>query len=208
EDGARLQAGEIGAGARLAVALAPADPAARDRRQVLEALLLRAELEQHRREHPQAEALERQARADAAHLLVEDRGVFGRQIGAAVFSRPRRRDPAALGHALEPHARVVGEERRAPPAPHPLALAGDRRAHRRRAICRKPRARVVAKAAHAISRRAAAARARSSARSSIMSSCPPTVLRRPSSTRRSRGDTPYFSPARCANKRNDEYTPA
>src|SRR5581483_3390739 len=45
EDGARLQAGEIGAGARLAVALAPADPAARDRRQVLEALLLRAELE-------------------------------------------------------------------------------------------------------------------------------------------------------------------
>ena len=44
----------------------------------------------------------------------------------------------------------------------------------------------------------------SSARSSIMSSWPPTVLRRPSSTRMSRELTPYFFAARCANSRNEE----
>jgi hypothetical protein len=48
----------------------------------------------------------------------------------------------------------------------------------------------------------------SSATSSIMSSWPPTVLRRPSSTRISREGTPYFSPHRLAKSKNDEYTPA
>src|SRR5262249_7759583 len=47
-------------------------------------------------------------------------------------------------------------------------------------------------------------RASSMATSSIRSSCPPTVLRRPISTRISRAETPCFSPARLANRRNDE----
>ena len=49
-----------------------------------------------------------------------------------------------------------------------------------------------------------AIRAMSSATSSIMSSCPPTVLRLPISTRMSRDETPYRSPARLAKSRNDE----
>lgn len=48
------------------------------------------------------------------------------------------------------------------------------------------------------------ARTMSRATSSIMSSWPPTVFRRPSSTRMSLGFRPYLSPARRANSRNDE----
>lgn len=46
------------------------------------------------------------------------------------------------------------------------------------------------------------------AASSIMSSCPPTILRRPSSISRSRAGTPYLASARLANSRKLEYTPA
>src|SRR5213078_3775621 len=100
--GARVERGQVGAGAGLAVALTPADFAAHDLRDVLGALLLAAELEQHRAEHPQPEALERGARVDAAHLLIEDRRFFRVQPAAAVWARPGRRGPAALGHAREP----------------------------------------------------------------------------------------------------------
>jgi len=50
--------------------------------------------------------------------------------------------------------------------------------------------------------------AMSRATSSIMSSCPPIVLRRPNSTKMSREATPYFSPHLLAKSKNDEYTPA
>jgi hypothetical protein len=46
--------------------------------------------------------------------------------------------------------------------------------------------------------------AKSTATSSIKSSCPPTVRRRPSSTKMSRDETPYRSAARFANSKNDE----
>src|SRR5690606_2361462 len=52
------------------------------------------------------------------------------------------------------------------------------------------------------------ARARLSAVSSIMSSCPPTMPRRPISTRISRAGTPYFFSARLANNKKEPYTPA
>src|SRR6218665_2466437 len=44
--------------------------------------------------------------------------------------------------------------------------------------------------------------------SSIMSSCPPTMPRRPISTRMSRAGTPYFCSARLANSRKEPETPA
>ncbi len=49
---------------------------------------------------------------------------------------------------------------------------------------------------------------RSSATSTIMSSWPPTMRRRPSSTRMSRASRPCFSAARSACSRKLEYTPA
>ena len=159
----RASAGrEVRAGFGLAVALAPADFAANDLRQVLAALLLGAELEQHGAEHPQAEALERLAAAERAQLLVEDGRFVGRQAAAAVLARPRRRRPAALGHARKPEPRVVVREHRLPPAPHPLLLAGKRRAHRGRAARREPRARLLSEIAHGRLRRSRAdARSRS-----------------------------------------------
>src|SRR5437879_4825590 len=47
-------------------------------------------------------------------------------------------------------------------------------------------------------------RTSSRATSSIRSSWPPTVLRRPISTRMSREETPYCCAARCANNRKEE----
>ena len=52
------------------------------------------------------------------------------------------------------------------------------------------------------------ARASVSAASSIMSSWPPTMPRRPNSIRIVLADTPYFFSARLANSRKELYTPA
>ncbi len=52
------------------------------------------------------------------------------------------------------------------------------------------------------------ARAMVMAVSSIMSSWPPTMPRRPSSTRMSRAGTPYLALARLAKSRKEPYTPA
>ncbi len=66
--GAGLERGEIGAGVRLGIALAPADQARRDLRQVLLLLRLVAVFEQRRPQHPDAEARQRRTRAHLRHL--------------------------------------------------------------------------------------------------------------------------------------------
>src|SRR5262249_58562822 len=58
----RLQAGEVRAGARLGISLAPPDLAANDPRQVLALLLLVAGLEQQWSDHLEPEADERRGR--------------------------------------------------------------------------------------------------------------------------------------------------
>src|SRR4030095_13852276 len=63
EHRARLEAGEIAAGARLRVALTPADLAAGDLREVLLLLLLVAEHEERRADHRQAETDQRRREA-------------------------------------------------------------------------------------------------------------------------------------------------
>ena len=68
--GLGLQPGEVGSRARLRVALAPADLAPDDRRNELLLLLFVRELQERRAEHPEAEAVQRRARADPAELLL------------------------------------------------------------------------------------------------------------------------------------------
>ena len=107
-DGLGLQAREVGAGAGLGVALAPADLAADDRRQVLALQLLAALLEEERADHREAEADERRAEAELRHLLGEHLRLRLREPAAAVLARPRRRRPAALRHDGEPALHVGG----------------------------------------------------------------------------------------------------
>ena len=91
--GARLERREVGARARLRIALAPPVFAADDARQ--EALLLRraAERHDHRRDHLQAER-NRARRAGGGGFLVEDVQLHRTPAGAAELLRPARRAPA------------------------------------------------------------------------------------------------------------------
>src|SRR5262249_7158907 len=83
---------EVGAGARLGVALAPGDLTRSYAGQVLPLLLVGAVHDQDRPDHRHAEAAEGRG-ADARHLLVEDELFADGHAAAAVFLRPVRRDP-------------------------------------------------------------------------------------------------------------------
>src|SRR6185312_11260163 len=110
---AGLQRGEVRPRARLGVALAPADLAVDDLRDVLGLLLFAGELQQHRPQHPQPERGERAA--VAGQLLLEDARLVGREAAAAVLLRPGRRGPAARGDAAHPDdLRIVGADELAP----------------------------------------------------------------------------------------------
>ena len=111
--GARGQRGEIGAGARLAVALRPGDFTVEDRRQVLFLLLVRAVDDQGRSEHVNAGAADRR-RAGLGELLIEDELLHRREAAAAVLGRPVRRDPMPRGEGRMPvdrgrqRGRIIG----------------------------------------------------------------------------------------------------
>src|SRR4051794_35585352 len=83
--GAGLQRGEIGAGVRLGVTLAPADLARRDLWQMLFLLGLITVLEQSRPEHPDAKTRQRRTRADFSHLRAQHLVLGGAQAPAAIF---------------------------------------------------------------------------------------------------------------------------
>ena len=100
-DRARLQRGEVGAGARLGVALRPSDLAPEGGGQEARLLLLGAVRDQRRAEHRDALPAD-VGRAGGGHLLLEDELLDGGHAGAAVFGRPVRRHPAALVHGLLP----------------------------------------------------------------------------------------------------------
>src|SRR5262249_39443886 len=106
---ARLERGEVGARVGLGVALAPADLAAADARQVPAPLLVAAEAQERRADHAEAEARERRREAQAAHLLGEDLRLVRGEAAAAELARPGRRREAARRRALEPglHLGVV-----------------------------------------------------------------------------------------------------
>ncbi len=135
------KAGEVGAGARLGIALAPADFAARDLRQEMLLLLLGAELQQRRAEHGDAEAGQRRARAEPRHLFLQDLRLRGRKPAATIVLRPMRDGPAFLAHPLHPLTLSVALEGRIAAAPAGVRLRPHRLAHLRRAIRLQPRAR-------------------------------------------------------------------
>src|SRR5690606_32433544 len=114
--GLRLEAREIGARARLGVALTPADLPLDDRRQMLLPELLAPFLQKERADHRETEADERRPEIQLRHLLGEDLRLRLREPAAAVLLRPGRRRPPALRHHGEPahHRRGIARLAAAP----------------------------------------------------------------------------------------------
>ena len=103
---AGLEAGQIGAGARFRIALAPADLALDDPGKELLLLLLGGVFQQHRAQHPDAEAAQGRPGLQAAQFLVEDLVLFLGQPAAAILGRPHGRGPALGRHAVHPQLDV------------------------------------------------------------------------------------------------------
>src|SRR5262249_36855991 len=87
--------GEVRAGARLGITLAPPVLAGEDARQKLLLLPVAAEGVDDRADHGDAER-ERWQRTRPSGLLLEDEPAGDRPAGAAIFPGPERRDPALL----------------------------------------------------------------------------------------------------------------
>ena len=133
-----LQRSKVGAGARLRIALAPADFATRDLGQVFLLLRLIAVFQQRRAEHPDAETVEGRAAFHRAHFFAQDfRFVLG-EAAAAEFLRPVRHGPAARGHALQPLLLRLVLELPVAAAPTAVFFVVRRRTHFGRAICLEP----------------------------------------------------------------------
>ena len=101
--------GEVGAGARLGEALAPAHLPGDDVGNVLLLLILGAVFQQGRAEHAHAHAADRVPGADGGHFLIQHPGFLGREAAAAVLGRPGGDAPALFAHPLAPHRHVAGE---------------------------------------------------------------------------------------------------
>ncbi len=99
--GAGLQGGEVGAGTRLGIALAPPDLAVTDIGQELGFLLLGPEGVDHGRQHRDAERQDAQG-VGAGLFLRPDVLLGGGPVGPAPLLGPRRRRPALLGQDAVP----------------------------------------------------------------------------------------------------------
>ncbi len=97
-----LQRGEIRSRARLGEALAPAQFALDDRRDVPALLLLTAIFQQGRAEHHHAHAANGAPGADLVHFLLQGAGLAGRQAAAAIGLGPGGRAPSLFAHGLGP----------------------------------------------------------------------------------------------------------
>ena len=101
-DGAGAQARQIGAGARLGIALAPDLVGAEDLRQMARFLVLGAPVDQRWAEQVEA-ALARQDRCAGAEILfVPDHLLHEAGAAAAIFLGPGNADPAGGVHLLLP----------------------------------------------------------------------------------------------------------
>ena len=146
-DGRGGEAGEVGAGVGLRIALAPADFAARDLRQMRLLLFLGAIFQQRRPEHRDAEGIERAATAEASpfpRATPWTRPVSGRRrhiaSGQSGTVQPRCR------HAVEP--RASARARRIAHCGRPSRrrrIRSHRLAHLRRTIRLEPGARLRAR---------------------------------------------------------------
>ena len=133
----RLQRGEVGARARLGIALAPARPAGDDVRKEASLLFLAGVLQQHRPQHPHPERGKRRARIDPLEFLVEHDCFSVRQSAAAIGFRPCRRGPPLGGHAIKPHLGIGIHENLVAATPDDFFF-DRRRPHRGGAIRLKP----------------------------------------------------------------------
>ena len=139
-----LQAGEVRARARLAVALAPANFTAGNFRQVLKLLCFSGEFEQRRCKHDYTEAGERRPATEARHLLAQHTRAGGIQPRTAVGARPFRYGVAAGGHALEPEFLLLALEHAVAAAPAGVLVAAHRLAHAGGAIHLQPLPQLIA----------------------------------------------------------------
>ncbi|MCY1397119.1 hypothetical protein D3C76_508730 [compost metagenome] len=98
---AGFQRSQIGTGTRLGIALAPPVLAGEDARQKTCLLLGRAELDDHRSDHVDAERQD-PWRAGGGALFVEDVLLDHAPAGAAVLHRPANGQPAALVEQAHP----------------------------------------------------------------------------------------------------------
>ena len=110
---ARLQRGEVGARARLGIALAPIVLAGENPRQIEILLLRRAEADDDGADHLDAHDVD-VGHAGAGAFGLEDPALRRRPVRAAMFHRPARRAPALLvQRALPGHADIgIGKHRR------------------------------------------------------------------------------------------------
>ena len=93
-DGAGLEAGEVGAGTGLGIALAPPIRAVENARQNVGFLLFGTEFDQDGAEHAQTEGHDAR-RVGQGAFLVEDMALHGIPARAAIFDRPGHGQPAA-----------------------------------------------------------------------------------------------------------------
>src|SRR3954465_14640834 len=103
-DGAGVQAGEVGAGARFGIALAPDLVAAEDLRQVALLLRLGAPMNEGRAQEAHADRAGQDGGAGGEILLVENALLHEAGAAAAIFLRPGQPDPAGGMHLLLPGA--------------------------------------------------------------------------------------------------------
>src|SRR5258705_691567 len=143
--GAGLQRGEVRSGIRFGIALAPADQAGGNLRQMFLLLRLGAVFQERRPEHGNAEREQRLPRAERHHLLAHDFCLFRIEAGAAIFLRPVRHGPALVAHPLEPHLLRLRREFGIAAAPERIFLRRHRPPHLRRTIGLEPGAGFAAK---------------------------------------------------------------
>ena len=108
-DAAHLQGGQVGPGARLGIADAPANLAAADGRDVLLLLLFGAVIHDGRTDHGHAHAgHQRVEGADGGHFLLQDPGLGLGETAAAILGRPGGGAPTLGAHGGLPLAHIAG----------------------------------------------------------------------------------------------------
>ena len=148
--GARREAREVAAGARLAHSQTPGDLGAQRGQQVLLLQELAAVVEDGRRDDPESLRIGGALDRDLRHLLVVDELLHRREVAAAELRRPAGHEQAGVEQLALPAARPAGEMRGARRRLGAHLLGA-------RAVRGEPRAQLAAKASRS-RRRSGAAR--------------------------------------------------